>query len=150
MRRLLTRRRDETGTGGVEVLPLGVLAFIVGTLIAVNVWGVVDAKMTVSTAAREAVRAYVETPPDADPQARAVAAASTTLRALGRTARPASVSVTGSFIRCGRVRATVGYAVPAIRLPWVGGLGTVVAQSTASEIVDPLRSGIEGSATCVR
>ena len=150
MRRLLTRAAGEDGAvGGLEALPFGVLVFVVGTLIVVNAWGVVDAKMTVASAAREAVRAYVEAPVGADAEALAHTAAQETMNALGRTARPPQVTLSGAFARCNRVSATVAYPVPALRLPWVGGLGSFTARSTASEVVDPLRSGVAGEATCV-
>ena len=62
---LLRRRRidwnEDCGqVGGIEVLPFGLLVFIVGTLLVANAWAVVDAKLAVTSAAREAVRSYVE------------------------------------------------------------------------------------------
>ncbi len=151
MPRLLTRLRNEDGAvGGVEALPFGVLVFVVGTLIVANAWGVVDAKMAVASAAREAVRAYVEAPPGADAESLARAAAVQTMSAMGRTARSPQVTVAGEFARCARVTASVAYPIPAVRLPWVGGLGSFTARSTASELVDPLRSGLPGEASCVR
>lgn len=150
MHGLLARLRTDHGVvGGVEALPFGILVFVAGTLLIVNAWGVVDAKMTVATAAREAVRAFVEAPPGADAHALSAAAAQRTVAALGRTARTPQVSVRGQMVRCGRVTATVGYEIPVVRIPWVGGLGAFTARSTASEIVDPLRSGLPGEATCV-
>ena len=150
MRRLLSRLRDERGVvGGLEALPFGVLVFVVGTLIVVNAWAVVDAKMSVSSAAREAVRAYVEAPEGTDAAAAARAAAQRTLQAMGRTARAPAISVSGTFVRCSRVTAEVAYRIPAVRLPWIGGLGSFTARSTATELVDPLRSGLTGEATCV-
>ena len=151
MRRLLTRLTSEDGVvGGVEALPFGVLVFVVGTLIIVNAWGVVDAKMTVTSAAREAVRAYVEAPPGGNAEALARSAAFDTMTAMGRTARSPSVTLSGDLARCTRVTATVAYLIPAVRLPWVGDMGTFTARSSASELVDPLRSGLTGEATCVR
>lgn len=150
MRGVLTRLDDERGVvGGLEALPFGVLVFVIGTLIVVNAWGVVDAKMTVASAAREAVRAYVEAPAGANAEARARQAAEQTVRALGRTARTPQITLAGSFVRCNRVTATVAYEVPSLRVPWVGGLGSFTARATASEIVDPLRSGLPGEAGCV-
>lgn len=150
MRRLLTRLAPDDGAvGGLEALPFGVLVFVVGTLIVVNAWGVVDAKMTVAGAAREAVRAYVEAPVGSDAEALAHTAAQQTMNALGRTAREPQVTLSGAFTRCARVTATVAYPIPALRLPWVGSLGSFTARSTASEVVDPLRSGVAGEATCV-
>jgi hypothetical protein len=150
MRRLLTRLGREDGVvGGVEALPFGVLVFVVGTLIVVNAWGVVDAKMAVATAAREAVRAFVEAPAGSDAEAAGHQAAARTMQALGRTGRDPVIAVRGEFVRCARVTATVSYDIPALQLPWVRGWGTLTARSTASEIVDPLRSGLEGEATCL-
>lgn len=150
MRRLLRRFAAEDGVvGGLEVLPFGVLVFVVGTLIVVNAWGVVDAKMSVATAAREAARAYVEAAPGTSAETAASEAAVQTLQTLGRTARPPTVEVNGGFVRCARVTATVSYRIPALRLPWIGGMGSFTARSTATEIVDPLRSGLPGEATCV-
>ena len=150
MRRLLMRADDEGGVvGGLEALPFGVLVFVVGTLIIVNAWGVVDAKMTVATAAREAARAYVEAPVGSNAEALAQAAAERTVDALGRAARDPQITVSGDFARCNRISATVAYPIPALRLPWVGSLGSFTARSTASEIVDPLRSGVAGAADCV-
>ena len=84
-------RRDESGqVAGIEVIPFGLLTFVVGTLLVANAWAVVDAKMAVSAAAREATRAYVETPPGADPLARAQAAAREALRGAGRDPDPVS------------------------------------------------------------
>lgn len=150
MSRLLRRLVEEHGVvGGLEALPFGVLVFVVGTLIVVNAWGVVDAKMAVAGAAREAVRAYVEAPVGADAESLARTAANQALDAMGRTAREPQITVAGDARRCNRVSATVAYRIPALRLPWVGGLGSFTATSTASEVVDPLRSGVAGEATCV-
>jgi hypothetical protein len=52
------RLRDEGGAvGGLEVLPFGLLIFVVGILLVVNAWAVVDAKLAAEAAAREAARA---------------------------------------------------------------------------------------------
>ena len=51
--------------------------------------------------------------------------------------------------RCVRVVATVDYRVPALTLPWIGGYGhgfDVVAAH--SEIIDPYRAGLAGTAEC--
>ena len=148
--RILGRLRREDGVvGGVEALPFGVLVFVVGSLIVVNAWGVVDAKMAVASAAREAVRAFVEAPAGTDAELEGRRAAARTMQALGRTGREPGIEVRGDLTRCARVTATVSYDIPAIRLPWVRDWGTLTARSTASEIVDPLRSGLEGEATCI-
>src|SRR5207248_1263005 len=55
--------RDERGQiGGIEAVAFGVLVFVLGLLIVVNAWGVVDAKVAAAAAAHDAARAYVEAP----------------------------------------------------------------------------------------
>lgn len=140
------RTFDERGQlGGVEVLPFGFLVFVVGTLIVVNAWGVVDAKLATEAAAREAVRVYVEAPDEATALARAHDVAIDAARGHGkdlaalelRPPRP------GSFARCARVTYEVRYRLPVVRVPWVGGLGRgLTASARHSEVVDPYRSGV--------
>ena len=147
---VLSRGAGEDGVvGGFEALPFGVLVFVVGTLLVTNAWAVVDAKMAVTSAAREAVRAFVEAPAGADAHALAAGAARTAMQAHGRADTMTAPIVDGVLARCQRVQATVRADVPAVVLPWVGGLGSFVASSTATEIVDPLRSGLEGEAGCL-
>ena len=50
------RRREQGFVAGGEVLPFGVLIFVLGTLLLVNAWAVIDAKFAVSSASREAAR----------------------------------------------------------------------------------------------
>ena len=47
-------RGDAGMVGGIEVLPFGVLIFVVGSLLVANAWAVVDTKFMVTSAAREA------------------------------------------------------------------------------------------------
>ena len=151
MRERLRRRwrsrlhRDEAGQlAGGEALPFGVLVFVVGILLVANAWAVVDAKMAVTSAAREATRAYVESPVDADPMARAEAAAREAVRAAGRDPSRVTVRALDSgFTRCAEVRFEVRYPVPALTIPLIGGYGrgfTAIARH--AEIVDPYRSGV--------
>ena len=145
-------RRDEAGqVAGIEVIPFGLLVFVVGSLVVGNVWAVFDAKTTANAAAREATRAYIEAPNAADGDAAAQSAASAAVRAVGRNPARMTLRVqleTG-FVRCGRVTSEVSYQVPFVRLPWIGGLGTgTAAVGRHSEIVDPFRSDVPGEATC--
>ena len=83
-----TRLAGDGGqVAGIEALPFGVLIFVVGALLVSNLWAVVDAKIVVDAAAREAVRAYVEAP-DATTGAagRGVAARWSAARASARAA----------------------------------------------------------------
>ncbi len=140
---------EDGAIGGLEVLPFGVLVFVVGTLVIANAWGIVDAKLATSAAAREAVRAFVETPEGQDPSVRAQTAATGAMRAQGREGAVDVRLVEGSFARCSPVTLEVGYAVPGIAVPWVGGLGAAQVRSSATEVVDPLRAGVPGEVDCL-
>ncbi len=141
-RRLL---RDESGqVAGIEAIPFGVLTFVVGVLVVANAWAVVDAKIAVTSAAREATRAYVEAPPGSDPMAEARGAAEEAIRGAGRD--PGRLGLTpleGDFSRCQRVKFEAAYPVPALTLPWIGSYGSgYTAAARHSEVVDPFRSGV--------
>lgn len=150
--RWMSRLNNDGGqVGGVEVLPLGLLVFAVGSLLIANGWAVVDGKSAASAAAREAARTYAETPAGmAAPLAwqRAQARGFEALTAAGKDPAAATVvPVTGegSVARCNRIVVEVTYRVPAISLPFVGGFGSgVEVHGRHSALVDPYRSGLEG------
>jgi hypothetical protein len=129
---------------GIEAIPFGLLTFVVGALFVANAWAVIDAKMAVSAAAREATRAFVEAPVDADALALADAAARSAIQGAGRD--PDELVLTAldaTFARCETVRFQASYQIPAIHVPWLGGFGsgfTVVARH--AEVVDPYRTGV--------
>ncbi len=134
--------------GGFEALPFGFLVLVIGLALLVNAWGVIDAKLVASAAAREAARAYVESsgPTSADAAAAARRAAAETID--GHKAEPGhwEVRTEGQAVlrRCARVTFVVTYDVPTFRLPWVGGFAGSVVTATGrhSEIVDPYRQGL--------
>jgi hypothetical protein len=144
----------------VEVLPFGVLLFVIGTLLVANCWAVVDAKLATDAAAREATRRFVESPVVAadaggDAEAQAVAAGLDALAAHGRDPDTATVALTaldgpggaGAYTRCARATFTATYRVPALTLPWIGGFGEAfTVTSSHTELVDPYRDGVPGSA----
>jgi hypothetical protein len=117
---------------------------VVGALLIANAWAVIDAKMAVSAAAREATRAFVEAPSADDAFDLADAAARSAITATGRNAdRLVLASPNATFARCETVQFVASYPIPTIRLPWVGGLGngfTVTARH--AEVVDPYRTGV--------
>lgn len=142
----LTRR--QRGTAGIEVLGLGVLVLIFGTLMVANTWAVVDAKLAATAAAREAARAAVEASSDATAQSDATVAATAALTGMGRT-NVAQVEVSGTFGRCERLVATVRMQVRAIVVPGIAQhFATFHVQASHSEVVDPYRSGLNGVADC--
>jgi hypothetical protein len=137
-------RRGERGqAGGMEVLPFGLLIFVGGALLLVNIWGVVDTKFAADAAAREAARWVVES-----------AGLGTTPEADHGKRRPVEVTVSpadAAFVRCERISVVVETSVPAIRLPFLGGYGTPFeVRATHAELVDPTRSGVDGEATCIQ
>ena len=140
-----SRDRDESGqVAGIEAIPFGLLVFVVGVLLVTNAWAVIDAKIAVSAAAREATRAFVEAPVDGDPLAAADAAARSAIDGAGRD--PAVLVLTpleATFARCETVRFEASYQIPAVRVPWVGGFGSgFTATARHAEVVDPYRTGV--------
>lgn len=146
------RLRGEAGqVGGIEVLPFGLLVFVSATLLLANVWAVVDAKFAVASAAREAARAYAEAGTVEEATEAASRRAHETLSAYGRDGQRADVGAPAldrPFGRCARVEVTVSYRVPAVSVPFLGGIGATSVSSTHSTVVDAFRSGLDGEAAC--
>lgn len=148
-------RSDAGQVGGIEALPFGVLVFVIGALLVANCWAVIDAKIAVDAAARQATRHYVEGDAGADPEQSAVEAGLATMAAHGRDPAQAQIALAGldgsdgqqGFTRCARATFTASYQVPALTIPWIGGFGDGIdVSSSHSELVDPFRSGVPGSA----
>ncbi len=154
------RGADRGQVGGSEVLPFGLLVFVVGTLLVANAWAVIDAKLAVDAAAREAARHFVEADVPAardfgDAEAAARRAGYEALAAHGREGARSSVELTGlespdgqaGFTRCARATFTASYDVPVLSLPWIGGFGSGLdVTSRHAELIDPYRDGVPGSA----
>lgn len=144
------RHGEDGQVGGIEVLPLAMLVFVVGILLVANAWAVVDAKLVVGAAAREAARTFSEAAPelgDTGAWALADAAGRDMLGAGGKRVESASIDIVegGRLLRCERIVVEASYQVPALSLPWVGSWGdgfTVTARH--GELVDPFRSGLDG------
>ena len=77
------------------------------------------------------------------------------LAAHGREPSRSTVELTGlespdgqaGFTRCARATFTASYDVPVLNLPWVGGFGPGLdVTSRHSELIDPFRDGVPGSA----
>lgn len=151
---------DSGQVGGIEAIPFGLLVFVVGSLIVAQAWAVVDSKMAVDAAARQATRSFVEADVAAADdygaaEAQARLAGIDALAARGRDRDRASVELTGlespggptGFTRCARATFTASYEVPALNLPWIGGFGTGLrVTSRHSELIDPYRDGVPGTA----
>lgn len=146
-------RSDAGQVGGIEVIPFGILTFVLAMLVIANVWGAVDADLATTSAAREAVRAFVEAPDEESAQSRAESAAQQAFQGQGRTAGATSLSIsyTGDrgWSRCSRVTVTVRHPVHAFHIPIIGGFGHGFdAVASESEVIDPFRSGLPGDAQC--
>jgi hypothetical protein len=148
------RRADGDGgqVGGIEVLPFGFLVLVAGTLVIATVWAVVDTRFAVAAAAREAARAAAESSSAAEAAGAAHRRALETMAAFGRGGpgtEIAPIRVDGRFGRCARITATVSHELPAVFVPFVGGLGRLPpVEASHTELVDPFRSGIDGPAAC--
>lgn len=141
---------DAGQVAGIEVLPLALLVFVVGSLLLANAWVVIDAKVAASAAAHQAASTYAETPAGlsaAASWARAEAAAEAAFTAYQLPAARThveAISAPGPR-RCARVVVEATVEVPVISLPWIGGFGEGLAVSSRhGRLVDPHRSGLEG------
>ena len=145
---------DDAGQmGGIETIPFGVLVFVVGTLIVVQAWAVIDVAFATDAAAREGVRTFVEAPDEVAAIDGGGDAARAAVGGHGRD--PAALVIDapvydgGAFERCALVRYTVHYPVPALTLPWVGGRGEAfTVTATHAEIIDPYRSDLAAGGGC--
>ena len=149
VRRRVAACTDAGQVGGIEALPFGILVFVVGALLVANAWAVVDAKLAVDAAARQATRQYVEADASGDPEQTAIDAGLATVEAYGRDPANARIRLSGrqDFTRCARATFTASYEVPALTIPWIGGFGDGIdVTSRHSELVDPYRSGVPGTA----
>lgn len=142
-------RGDHGQVGSIEVLPFGLLIFVLGSLLVANAWAVVDAKFATDAAAREAARTYVEASDPAAGLKDARRAGEDALTGHGRSNGAVEPAATPSLSRCETVTFEATITVPALTLPWIGGFGDgFEVRSTHSEVVDPFRSGLTGEATC--
>lgn len=158
----MTARDTEAGfVAGAEALALGVVVFVAGTLLVLNGWRLVDGKLAVETAAREAARAVVEAPVVTLLDAPASAAlADDTARSVMATHRgpddtPGATwafvasAVSGDVERCAPITATTEIDVDTVRLPLIGGFGTVRLVGEHTERIEPFRSGLPlGGSSC--
>ena len=143
--RLPVERPGERGVvGGLEVLPFGVLIFVSFALVIANAWAVIDAKLTVEAAAREAGRAYVEAHDPALASNSAMDAARQAAEAAGRDpARLTIVTSDSEYLRCSVVEHTATYQVAALTIPFLGSFGDgVTVTGRHRSVVDPFASGV--------
>jgi len=130
-----------------------VLIFVVGSLLVAGSWAAVDTKMAVNAATREAVRTFVESPDATSAVADSTRVAREAIAGHGRNPDMLRLDPPdyhqGSFRRCNLVTIRASYPVPLVSLPFVGthGEGFTVT-SSHTEVIDPYRSGLAGTASC--
>lgn len=135
--------RGENGQAGAETIPLGILVFVAMTLLVVNVWSVVDARMTVDSAARDYLRAYTSASTSNVARTRGSAAVASTIEARHRSGDTLSIEAPGElFGPCRAATVTVTLTVPAIRLPFLGSLGTTHVSASQRELIEPFGAAI--------
>jgi hypothetical protein len=150
VKRRIDLRSDAGFIGGTEVLPFGILIFVAGTLMIMNLWAVLDTKMAVDGASREGARAVAESDgrPDADSKAEAAATASLSAhnRTFNGTISIGYPEANDPWRPCAPATVMVEQRVPLINLPFLGAMGgpDVAVRSTHSELVDPYRSRATG------
>jgi hypothetical protein len=144
----VTHAREEGAVAGLEALAFGVLVFVVGTLVVVNAWAVIDARFATSAAAREAVRAVAQAPEvgltSAQLEDRARTAAAQALAAHGYTDVPVLTGPPLTQTRCASVEITAELEVIPSVLPWVAQPLAYRVASTYVEVLDPFRDGLDG------
>ena len=138
------RRHDDRGfVAGAEMLLFGVFAFVMGSLLIINVWNVVDSTLAVSAAAREGARTFTEGDPStawAESQSRM----SEVMDEFNRSDRAVAptVSTPSGFERCAVVTVTAQYDVALVRIPLFGQFGTLTrVEASHSSRIDGYRSG---------
>ena len=139
------RRADDRGVvAGSDVLFFGLLAFVVGSMLIINVWAVIDASFATSAASREGARVFVESADAGTAQADARQTINAVMSDYGRNDTPVRINIAANegFTRCAVVSVTVEYDVPFIQLPGFGSFGSLTTvESAHSERVDAYRSG---------
>ena len=150
MNRSLDRRRRERGA--VEVLAPAVLVGLAGTLLLVQAWAVLDARLAVQGAAHAAGRAYVAEARPASAATRAHEAASLAYAGAGQDPRALRLEIVappGAVQRCAVVRFIAVASVPSLRLPFLGRFGPpVTVRGRDAQLVEPFRARRPGSVRC--
>jgi hypothetical protein len=136
--------------GGIEVIPFAVLVFVLSTVLMANAWAVLDAKLAVEAAAREATRAYVESGASARAEAAGTAAARTAFESSGRNSSDLNIRHSATeYVRCASVHVEVSYLVRAVPIPIIQGFSrdiTVVGRHR--EVIDPFAAGFGTENRC--
>lgn len=140
--------RSEGGfSAGAEVILVGSLIFVVTWVIGINSWNLLTADMAVQAAAKEGARAFVEAQPGSE-HAAATTAVTNAATAMDRPTIELR-ELSGNLVRCERITVTTGVSIDLLMAPFIQwSPGTVDVSDVHSEVVDPFRSGLPGTAGC--
>ncbi len=141
------RHRSESGViGGAESLAFGVLILVVGALLIVQSWAVIETKTALDDAGREFLRTYTEQPDPVTATAKATRAARSLLVQRGTPLRGLRLIPPDAtrFGPCAIARVQISATVPALRLPFGLRFGAVTTASTTEELIDSHREVIIG------
>jgi hypothetical protein len=142
-------RRPERGVvAGLEGLVFGSLILLGGTLLVVNAWGVLDTRQALDGGAREYLRAYTEAGDAATAERAGNRALRSALEGRDRLLRTVRVQRPdpGRFGACAEATVALSATVPTVRIPFVGGFGTVEVRVVHHELVDAHGEVIPGAA----
>ncbi len=136
---------------GLEGVMFGVLVLVVGTIVVVNAWGVLQTRRTLDGAAREYLRAYTEGDDPVDAAQKAQHSLTAVLDGEQRRGgRTPPVHVEGPdparFGPCAEASVHLSTVVPAARIPFVGAFRSTTVEVTQTDLVDPHREIDSGSA----
>ena len=138
-RAVIRRSGAESGqAAGIESIPFGILVFVGGVLLVINLWSVVDTRASLDSAARDYLRAYTAAPDRAT--ARIVGRAAARASLSSRSGRPSAVRIgapTERFGPCRPATVRLELTIDAIHAPFIGTLGTAIVSTTQTELVEP-------------
>ncbi|MCO5313095.1 MAG: hypothetical protein M9952_09220 [Microthrixaceae bacterium] len=141
LRRILPRSDERGYAGGVETVPFGILVFVAGTMLMVNLWAVVDAHVTLDAAARDYLRAYTGA---VDRDGALDAGTEALRRSIGERWTDIEVSAPPEpFGPCRPATVRIEVTIDSVRLPFVGTIGSHTISSTQSELVQPYRGAVD-------
>ena len=137
MSALLTRVRSESGQALISGLIL-LAGVLIPLLFLVPLFARVEqGRLAAEQAARDAVRAAVQSP---SPTAAQLAAEGAVARARAQTGQPLELRLEGEFARASVLRARVRTDVDLASIPLFGAIGTVEVSGDAAAPVDRYRS----------
>lgn len=145
---------DHGQIGGIEAVPFSILVFVVGMILAINGWSVVYTQTNARSAARTAIRTFVEQDSYLLAEQAARSAVVETLQRSGFATHNVLTAIDfpngDSWHRCARVRIVVSMPARSFPVPFIEDLFSAInVRASESGLVDAYRSAnIGGEADC--